>query len=222
MLDNLVNDREKGTNMQDAQLEHTQVWDKVFPQTALLGRRAFLQGLALLTLGLAGCQEREPKADDEFEPDSGADYGVSGPEAGEDAQSTGGAEPSLGEPAGGEAEPMQISVTINGTSFTATIEDTQAGKALLTRLPLVLQMEELHGNEKYCYTGEDFGGEQQVPDTIEAGDLMVFGSDCLVLFYETFANGGWSYARVGRIDDPSGLAEACGSGTATVTFEPIA
>jgi hypothetical protein len=50
---------------------------------------------------------------------------------------------------------------------------------------------------------------------------MVFGSDCLVLFYETFANGGWGYARVGKIDDPSGLADACGSGTAMVTFEQI-
>ena len=61
-----------------------------------------------------------------------------------------------------------------------------------------------------------------MPDTIEAGDLMVFGSDCLVLFYETFANDGWSYARVGEIDDPSDLADACGSGAATVTFSSIA
>jgi hypothetical protein len=43
-----------------------------------------------------------------------------------------------------------------------------------------------------------------------------------VLFYETFSNGGWSYARVGKIDDPTGLAEVCGSGVATVTFESIA
>ena len=114
---------------------------------------------------------------------------------------------------------MQISVTVNGAPFTATIEDTDAGKALLARLPLSLTMDELHGNEKYCYTGESFGGEQHVPETIEAGDLMVFGSDCLVLFYETFANGGWSYARVGKIDDVTGLAEACGAGAVTVEFD---
>ena len=113
---------------------------------------------------------------------------------------------------------MQITVTVNDTPFIATIEDTAAGQELLARLPLTLRMEELHGNEKYCYTSEGFGGESYVPDTIEAGDLMVFGSDCLVLFYETFSNGGWSYARVGKIDDPSGLAEVCGAGTATVEF----
>ena len=117
---------------------------------------------------------------------------------------------------------MQIQVTINDTPFTATIEDAAAGPELLARMPLPLSMEELHGNEKYCYTGDSFGGEMYVPDTIEAGDLMVFGSDCLVLFYETFANDGWSYAHVGKIDDPSGLAAACGSGTATVTFSPLA
>ena len=117
---------------------------------------------------------------------------------------------------------MKIQVTVNDTQFTATIEDTAAGQELLARLPLTLSMEELHGNEKYCYAGGSFGGEAYVPDTIEAGDLMVFGSDCLVLFYETFSNGGWSYTRVGRIDDPSGLADACGPGTATVTFSPSA
>ncbi len=116
---------------------------------------------------------------------------------------------------------MQISVTVNDVPFTASIEDSVAGRELLARLPLTLQMEELHGNEKYCYTGEPFGGEQYVPETIEKGDLMVFGSDCLVLFYDTFPNGGWSYARVGKIDDPTGLAEVCGSGVATVTFEPL-
>ena len=116
---------------------------------------------------------------------------------------------------------MQIQVLVNDTPFTATIEDTAAGQELLARLPLTLSMEELHGNEQYCYTGESFGGETFVPGTIEAGDLMVFGSDCLVLFYETFSNGGWSYARVGKVDDPTGLADACGSGTSTVTFSPI-
>ena len=50
---------------------------------------------------------------------------------------------------------------------------------------------------------------------------MVLGTYCLLLFYETFSNGGWSYARVGKVDDPTGLADACGLGTATVTFSPI-
>ena len=166
-----------------------------------LGRRTFLRALAgMLALGVTGCAKpSEPAPDDSKDKP-------------EDAQ------PSEDEQPQPEEASMQITITVNDTPFTATIEDTGAGQELLARLPLTLTMEELHGNEKYCYTGEAFGGESYVPDTIEAGDLMVFGSDCLVLFYETFSNGGWSYARVGKIDDPSGLAEACGAGTATVEF----
>ena len=174
--------------------------------SASLGRRTFLQGLGLLlALAVAGCADAEPTPD--------------APSQEDEVESV--PKDDSNEPIEQEESPMQISVTVNGTPFTATIEDTNAGRELLARLPLTLQMEELHGNEKYCYTGEAFGGEQYVPETIETGDLMVFGSDCLVLFYDTFSNGGWSYARVGKIDDPTGLAEACGSGAATVTFESI-
>lgn len=170
----------------------------------LLGRRAFLRALTgMLAFGAAGCaRSSEPAPEDNKDK----------PEE---------VQPSDEEQLQQQEASMQITVTVNDTPFVATIEDTAAGQELLARLPLTLTMEELHGNEKYCYTGKAFGGESYVPDTIESGDLMVFGSDCLVLFYETFANGGWGYARVGKIDDPSGLADACGSGTAMVAFEQI-
>ena len=179
--------------------------------SALLGRRAFLHGIgALLSFGLAGCSTSKHTAESDTVSESR-----------EDGQERDSAQLTEQDTTSKEESPMQIQVLVNDTPFTATIEDTAAGQELLTRLPLTLSMEELHGNEKYCYTGESFGGETFVPGTIEAGDLMVFGSDCLVLFYETFSNGGWSYARVGKVDDPTGLADACGSGTSTVTFSPI-
>ncbi len=185
-----------------------------------LERRTFLRGIGvLLAFGLAGCARTKDDAEPEVDAGEQALDDVQ-PVADEQAleETQHAAEDSTDQKEG----IMQISVLVNDVPFTATIDDTAAGQELLARLPITLSMEELHGNEKYCYTGKDFGGEQYVPDTIEAGDLMVFGSDCLVLFYETFANGGWGYARVGKIDDPSGLAEACGSGTAAVTFESIA
>jgi hypothetical protein len=193
--------------------------------SGLLNRRTFLRGIgSLLALGLAGCASKEStgEASGRAAVDIAAD---------EEQREDGASEQSEQKDASGTSEhedeqnreetPMQILVTVNDVQFTATIEDTAAGQELLARLPLTLQMEELHGNEKYCYTGESFGGEQEVPETIETGDLMVFGSDCVVLFYETFSNGGWSYARVGKIDDTAGLAEACGSGAAAVAFAAL-
>ena len=46
---------------------------------------------------------------------------------------------------------------------------------------------------------------------------MLYGSNCLVLFYG--AAGGYSYTRIGKLTSTDGLAKAVGNGTASVTFE---
>lgn len=116
-----------------------------------------------------------------------------------------------------ESMERNITITVNGTPFTATLEDNEAGRAFTAMLPLTLNMSELNGNEKYYYLDESLPTESYRPGTIQAGDLMLYGSSCVVLFYETFSSG-YSYTRLGRIDNPYGLAAAVGEGNVSVTF----
>lgn len=115
-----------------------------------------------------------------------------------------------------EAESRAISVSVGGKRFAAVVENTATGRAFLEKLPLTISMNELNGNEKYCY-GVTLPTNASHCDAIAAGDLMLYGSDCLVLFYG--AAGGYSYTRIGRLVSTDGLADALGSGDATVTFE---
>jgi hypothetical protein len=85
-------------------------------------------------------------------------------------------------------------------------------------LPLALEMRDLNDNEKVIELRDKLPGEASNPGTIRTGDLMVWNSRSLVLFYKTFSTP-YSYARLGRIEDPTGLAEAVGRRGVTVTFE---
>jgi len=116
------------------------------------------------------------------------------------------------------ATDMKINVIIGGATFTATVDDTETGRAFLDLLPLSLSMNELNGNEKYHYLGTSLPTATYQPGTINAGDIMLYGSSCVVLFYQTFSSG-YSYTRIGAVDNPDRLAQVLGSGNVTVRFE---
>ena len=109
-----------------------------------------------------------------------------------------------------------IVVSVGGKRFTAKIENSETGRAFMEKLPLTLSMTELNGNEKYNY-GVTLPTASKYYSNIEAGDLMLYGSNCVVLFYG--AAGGYSYTRIGRLTSTAGLASALGTGSASVTFD---
>ena len=110
---------------------------------------------------------------------------------------------------------MKINLTINGNSFTAILDDNETTRELLNRLPIEVSMSELNGNEKYYYFDESLPTNSYRPGNISTGDIMLYGSDCLVIFYEDFDTP-YSYTRLGKIDNVDNLKDALGNGNVNV------
>lgn len=113
---------------------------------------------------------------------------------------------------------QQMKITIGKHVFTATLQDNAAAVAFKAMLPLSLNMHDVNRNEKAFDLSSDLSANDANPRTIHTGDLMLWSSRTVVVFYKSFATR-YSYTRLGKIDDPAGLAEALGEGNATVTFE---
>jgi hypothetical protein len=110
-----------------------------------------------------------------------------------------------------------MTIKIGNTSYPVALYENATVQALTDKLPMTLEMEELNGNEKYYYFPDSLPSESRRVGSIKAGELMLYGSDCLVIFYKGFATS-YKYTPVGRIDNPAGLAQALGRGSVEVTF----
>ena len=109
-------------------------------------------------------------------------------------------------------------ITIGSAVFTATLNNNTTITAFKAMLPLTINMSELNGNEKFYYFSTTLPTNASTGGNIQVGDLMLYGNNCLVLFYEG-VNTSYSYTRLGRIDNTSGLVAALNSEGVTVKFE---
>ena len=112
----------------------------------------------------------------------------------------------------------EITIRIGDKSFAATLADNATATAFKKLVPLSTTMTELNGNEKLFRLPDTMPARASTPASIQTGDLMLYGSSTLVLFYKSFSTT-YSYTKIGRIDDPAGLEAALGSGNVAVTFE---
>lgn len=112
----------------------------------------------------------------------------------------------------------KMKITIGTAVFTATLYENPSATAFKALLPLTINMTELNNNEKYFDLPNPLPTNASVGGAIKNGDLMLYGSNTLVLFYKNF-NTSYRYTKLGNIDNATGLAEALGNGNVVVKFE---
>ena len=97
-----------------------------------------------------------------------------------------------------------MSITINEKEYTIHLEDNETVKSFINLLPLEINMQELNGNEKYIYLDTTLPTDSVTPKHINSGDIMLYGNNCLVIFYQSFDTT-YSYTKIGHIDNLSDL-----------------
>ena len=112
---------------------------------------------------------------------------------------------------------MKMFIKIGENKFEISLENNDTVQALEKLLPLKSLMHELNGNEKYVYLDKTLPAKPKEIKFISAGDVMLFGNDCLVLFYQSFKTL-YSYTKIGHIDDIQSLQKCLGSGDALVEW----
>ena len=100
----------------------------------------------------------------------------------------------------------KVYIDINNETFEMDLEDNSTVSALVKMLPLNLSMGDLNGNEKYAYFDKPLPTNTYSPKHIEAGEVMLFGDNCLVIFYESFDTS-YSYSKIGRINNMPSLGD---------------
>lgn len=111
----------------------------------------------------------------------------------------------------------KINLQIGNKNFTATLESNAAVDALVDMMreaPVVIQMSDYSGFEKVGPLGKGLPTCNS-QTTTKSGDIVLYNGNQIVIFY---GSNSWSYTRLEKIDDLSGLEDALGNGDVTVTL----
>jgi len=101
--------------------------------------------------------------------------------------------------------------------FKCTFEINETTKELVKRFPLNMRMVDLNGTEKYHTLEEPLPVKIEPVDKVRYGDILLFQSRYLAVFYDTF-DPVKQYSIIGKIDNPELLREAVGTGSITASF----
>lgn len=119
-----------------------------------------------------------------------------------------------------QSENIKINLIVNNKTFSATLNNNETVKELISMFPMTLHMSDLNANEKYHYLDSSLVTNSSNPRRINAGDIKLYGNNCLVVFYDSFSTS-YSYTDLGKVDDVEGFVSELGRGDVTMTFELV-
>lgn len=119
-----------------------------------------------------------------------------------------------------QSENIKINLIVNNKTFSATLNNNETVKELISMFPMTLHMSDLNANEKYHYLDSSLVTNSSNPRRINAGDIKLYGNNCLVVFYDSF-NTSYSYTDLGKVDNVEGFISELGRGDVTMTFELV-
>ena len=93
-----------------------------------------------------------------------------------------------------------MKITIDNELYIINLEENETVSAFINLLPIEFNMNELNGNEKYYYLDKELPTNSINVKHINKGDVMLYGNNCLVIFYKSFDTT-YSYTKIGHIDN---------------------
>lgn len=100
-----------------------------------------------------------------------------------------------------------IKINISGNDYTVKLENNEAADSFMNILPKEYQMREANGNQKYVYLEYKLPSNEKAVKQIEAGDLMLDGDDCIILFYKSVKTSR-KYTKIGHVEDLPNLGNS--------------
>lgn len=93
---------------------------------------------------------------------------------------------------------QEIILKVNNKEYEAVLYDNYATRELIKNFPISITMNDLHENEKYYNFSKRFSTSNENVGNVNKGDIMLFGDNCLVIFYKSFSTH-YRYTKLGYI-----------------------
>lgn len=103
-------------------------------------------------------------------------------------------------------ELIPVDIFINNNTFSAKLYTSDSTEELINQFPMTINMSEMNGNEKYYYMSSSLTQDEEDIKNIKSGDIMLYGPDCIVIFYKDFETS-YKYTKLGYIEDKLKLSE---------------